>query len=118
MLVEIGGFFGEVKALRLANKLYFLCGFPKVELTGDTPRNITQKIERPQRGISRPIYGQMFDVIFNMLVDTPFCLLFSHFYRSNPFESLADNDATGGPHLFRPTRDILRQTNSAKRMPH
>ena len=36
--------------------MYFPWGFPNVEITGGTHRNITQELERPRRGISRPIY--------------------------------------------------------------
>jgi len=38
-----------------------------------------------------------FGIIFNV---------FGTFIRSNPFESLTKNDATGGAHLFRPTTDF------------
>ena len=56
--------------ISLKKNMYFPWGFPKVEITGGTPRNITQELERPRRGISRPIYGQMLDDIFKVLVDT------------------------------------------------
>ena len=49
----------------------FPLGVPKVEITGSTPRSITQELEKPQ-GILRPICGQMFNGIFKMLVDTRF----------------------------------------------
>ena len=67
-------FFGEVKALHLAENKYCPWGFPKVEITGGTPRNIARELERPRRGISRPIYGQVLATIFKMWVDTRFCL--------------------------------------------
>ena len=70
-------FWGEVKRdedRHLAEKNIFLKGVPQGGNTEDTHRNITQKLERPQRGISRPIYGQMFNTIFKMLVDTHVCL--------------------------------------------
>ena len=68
-------FWGEVKrgeGPHLAEKKIFLPGVPQGGNTQDTPRNITQKLERPQRGILRAKYGQRFNDIFKMLVDTCF----------------------------------------------
>ena len=53
-------------------KKVFPWGIPKVEITGGRHRNITVELELPRRGISRPIYGQMFGDIFKMLVDIRF----------------------------------------------
>ena len=52
----------------LAEKIKILTGVPQGENTQDTHRNITQKLEKPQRGISRAIYGQHISDIFKMLV--------------------------------------------------
>ena len=68
---QIGGFWGEVKRdedPHLAEKNIFLKGVPQGGNTQDTHRNITHKIERPQRGTSRAIYGQRINDIFKMLV--------------------------------------------------
>ena len=51
-------FWGEVKRgedPHLAEKKKFLPGVPQGGNTQDTPRNITQKLERPQRDILRAI---------------------------------------------------------------
>ena len=78
-------FGGEVKRgedPHLAEKKKeFLPGVPHGGNTQGTHRNITQKIERPQRGILRAKYGQRFNDIFKMLVDTPFCLFLTLLYR-------------------------------------
>ena len=68
-------FGGEVKRgedPHLAEKKKVLPGVPQGGNTQDTPRNITQKLERPQRGILRAKSGQRFNDIFKMLVDTCF----------------------------------------------
>ena len=78
-----------------------------MEITGGTPRNTTQELERPRRGISRPIYGHMFNDVFDMLVDTRFFIVFGTFIKVDWFGSSTENDATGGPHLFRPTREVF-----------
>ena len=69
---QIGGFLAKWRTFISPEKKVFPWGIPKVELTGGTHRNITVKLESPRRGISRPIYGQMFNDVFKMLVDTPF----------------------------------------------
>ena len=55
---QIGGFWGEVKRgedPHLAEKKIFLLGVPQGGNTQDTPRNITQELEKPQREILRAI---------------------------------------------------------------
>ena len=78
-----------------------------MEITGGTPRNITQKLERPRRGISTPIYGQMFNDVFNMLVGTRFFMVLGTFITVDLFGSSTGNDATGGAKLFGATTDVL-----------
>ena len=51
--------------------------------------------------------GQMFNDIFKMMVDTHMFVVLDTFIRSDPLESLTENDATGGAHLFRPTTDFV-----------
>ena len=51
--------------------------------------------------------GQMFNDIFKMLVDAHVVAVVDTFIRSDPLESLTENDAAGGAHLFRPTTDFV-----------
>ena len=86
----------------LTSPKQILPGVPQGGNTQDTPRNITPKFERPQRGISRAIYGQRLNDMFKMCFGMLF-VVFVTFIKMDPFGSLMENDATGGAHLFRPT---------------
>ena len=85
---------------------YFPWGFPKVEITGGTPRNITHKLEKAEGGF-RGQYMDKCSTTFSKCWLTHVFMVLSTFIKVDPFGSSTENDATGGAHLFGPTTDLL-----------
>ena len=96
-----------MKALHLAEKKSIPLGDPQGRNHWWHTQKHHRKLESPRRGISRPIYGQMFNDVFKMLVDTRFVMVVDTFIKVDPFGSSTKNDATGGTKLFGPTRELF-----------